>query len=181
MKLQFISGNRHKFEELRAVLPDLEMKSIDLPEIQEIDPRMIIKAKLLEARKHTAEAIIVEDTSLYFEAMNGSLPGPLIKWFVQSLGSEGLANMAIQLGNSKALAKTVIGYSPYGEEMHFFEGVIKGDIVMPVVESAFGWDPIFQPQGYDQTFAEMGTEKKNQISQRRLAAEALKSFLDQKN
>lgn len=74
MKLDFISGNQHKFEELRAVLPMLEMKSIDLPEIQEIDPKLIISAKLDKAMKHTSEPMIVEDTSLYFEALAGKLP-----------------------------------------------------------------------------------------------------------
>lgn len=181
MSIYFISGNKHKYGELKAVLPDLEMRSIDLPEIQETDPKAIIKAKLEEAMKYCDEPMIVEDTSLYFEAMGGKLPGPLIKWFVESIGSEGLVNLAQKLGNIKATAKTVIGYAPNKEEMYFFEGAVEGEIVSPRVDSAFGWDPIFKPNGYEETFAEMGTDQKNQISQRRLAAEELKRFLAGKN
>lgn len=109
------------------------------------------------------------------------MPGPLIKWFVESIGSEGLVNLAQKLGNIQATAKTVIGYAPNKEEMYFFEGAVEGEIVNPRVDSAFGWDPIFKPNGYAQTFAEMGTDQKNQISQRRLAAEELKRFLAGKN
>lgn len=181
MTIYFISGNKHKYEELKAVLPNLEMKSIDLPEIQETDPKAIIKAKLQEAMKYCDEPMIVEDTSLYFEAMWGKLPGPLIKRFVESIGSEGLVNLAQKLGNIKAIAKTVIGYAPNKDEMYFFEWAIEGEIVNPSVESAFGWDPIFRPVWYDQTFAEMGSSQKNLISQRRLAAEALLGYLENKD
>lgn len=177
MTIYFISGNKHKYEELKAVLSNLEMKSIDLPEIQETDPKAIIKAKLQEAMKYCDEPMIVEDTSLYFEAMWGKLPGPLIKRFVESIGSEGLVNLAQKLGNIKAIAKTVIGYAPNKDEMYFFEWAVEGEIVNPSVESAFGWDPIFRPVWYDQTFAEMGSSQKNLISQRRLAAEALLGYL----
>ena len=181
MTIYFISGNKHKYEELKAVLPNLEMKSIDLPEIQETDPKAIIKAKLQEAMKYCDEPMIVEDTSLYFEAMWGKLPGPLIKRFVESIGSEGLVNLAQKLGNIKAIAKTVIGYAPNKEEMYFFEWAVEGEIVNPNAESAFGWDPIFRPVWYDQTFAEMGSSQKNLISQRRLAAEALLGYLENEN
>lgn len=181
MTIYFISGNKHKYEELKAVLPNLEMKSIDLPEIQETDPKAIIKAKLQEAMKYCEEPMIVEDTSLYFEAMWGKLPGPLIKRFVESIGSEGLVNLAQKLGNIKAIAKTVIGYAPNKDEMYFFEWAVEGEIVNPSVKSAFGWDPIFRPVWYDQTFAEMGSSQKNLISQRRLAAEALLSYLENKD
>lgn len=145
MTLYFISGNKHKYDELKAVLPELEMKPIDLPEIQETDPKAIIKAKLQEAMKYCDDPMIVEDTSLYFEAMGGKLPGPLIKRFVESIGTDGLVNLAKKLGNIKAVAKTVIGYAPNKDEMHFFEGAIEGEILNPKVDSAFGWDPIFRP------------------------------------
>ena len=181
MTIYFISGNKHKYEELKALLPNLEMKSIDLPEIQETDPKAIIKAKLQEAMKYCDQPMIVEDTSLYFEAMWGKLPGPLIKRFVESIGSEGLVNLAQKLGNIKAIAKTVIGYAPNKDEMYFFEWAVEGEIVNPSVESAFGWDPIFRPVWYDQTFAEMGSSQKNLISQRRLAAESLLGYLENKD
>ena len=78
MSLHFITGNKGKLLEVQSILGDVTALDIDLAEIQSLDAHEIIKAKLDEARKHHNGQFIVEDTSLYFEALNG-LPGPLIK------------------------------------------------------------------------------------------------------
>lgn len=174
--LYFITGNDHKFEEIHSVLDGkVEQLKIDLPEIQDFDAHNIIRAKLKEALKHHDGDFIVEDTSLYLEGLNG-LPGPLIKWFIERLGRQGIANLAEKQGNTRAIAKTIIGYA-HADQIHFFEGVLPGTIVSPRGESGFGWDPIFQPDGHPQTFAEMGQDKKNTLSMRKQAAQQLKSFL----
>lgn len=174
--IKFITGNKNKFEEVKAVLPDIEQLDIDLPEIQETDARAIIKAKLQEALNHQKGEFIVEDTSLYLECLNG-LPGPLIKWFLKSMGNNGLATLVEKMGNDKAEARTIIGYAKNHEEIYFFEGAVKGRIVALRGDTHFGWDPIFLPDGYEKTFAEMGTEEKNKISMRKMAASKLKEFL----
>lgn len=174
--IYFITGNKDKFEEVKSILSDVEQLDIDLPEIQEIDAREIIKQKLLEALNHKEGEFIVEDTSLYFDCLKG-LPGPLIKWFLKTIGNDGLAEIVEKLGNNKAEAKTIIGYAKNHEEIYFFEGVIKGKIVNPRGESGFGWDKIFLPDGYEKTFAEMNQEEKNEISMRRNALNKLSSFL----
>ena len=176
MTLYFITGNKNKFEEARSVIPDLNQFELDLPEIQNIDPKIIIKAKLLEALKHKKGELLVEDTSLYLDCLNG-LPGPLIKWFLETIGNDGLYNIAKKLDNFKAEAKTVIGYAKNKQEITFFEGIIKGRIVSSKGEQGFGWDPIFKPNGFNKTFAEMSTEEKNQISMRRIALNKLKKYL----
>lgn len=178
MALQFITGNKNKLQEVQSVIPDIEQLDIDLLEIQDLDPTAIIKAKLEEALNHHDGEFIVEDTSLYFEGLNGDLPGPFIKWFMKSLGNEGLADLAESLQSQKAVAKVIIGYAKSKDDIHFFEGAINGTIVRPRGETTFGWDPIFQPDGYDKTFAEMSSEEKNQISMRKLAAEKLKEFIN---
>ena len=111
--------------------------------------------------------------------MNG-LPGPLIKWFLKSLKNEGLVNIVEKLGDNRAQAKTIIGYSKNENSSCFcyFEGVVSGRIVAPRGETGFGWDPIFLPDGHDKTFAEMGKEEKNKISMRKKAATYLKRFLE---
>lgn len=81
MRLLFITGNKGKFEEVKAALSFVEQFNVDLPEIQEIDSRKIIKFKLLEALRHKNAGFIVEDTSLHLDCLNG-LPGPLIRWFL---------------------------------------------------------------------------------------------------
>jgi len=173
MKIYFVTGNKAKFEEVHAMMPEVEQLDIDLPEIQEIDAKEIIRFKLQEALNHVEGSFIVEDTSLYMDCLHG-LPGPLIKWFLKTMGNEGLAELAEEFGNNNAQAKTLIGYAKNHEEIYFFEGVINGTIVRPRGESAFGWDPIFQPESYTKTFAEMGPEEKSKISMRRMAVKQLK-------
>lgn len=174
--IYFITGNKNKLDEIKSVLPSVEQLNIDLPEIQEIDAKEIIKQKLLEALNHSVGEFIVEDTSLYLDCLNG-LPGPLIKWFLKTIGNKGLAEIAEKLGNSGAEAKTIIGYAKNHEEIYFFEGTIKGKIIFPQGETNFGWDPIFLPDGYQKTFAEMSREEKNEISMRRKALDKLDEFL----
>lgn len=175
--LYFITGNKNKFEEVKAIISDIEQLDIDLPEIQELDPKEVIRAKLLEALQHHAGEFIVEDTSVAIKALNG-FPGPLIKWFLKAMGNQGLANLLKKLGDNAVEVKTIVGYAKSHEEIYFFEGALSGTIVEPRGESSFGWDPVFIPDGHDKTFAEMGKDEKNKVSYRRMAVEKLKEFLN---
>lgn len=179
-KLYFITGNEHKFKEVKEMLPTVEQLDIDLPEIQDLDPQEIIKEKLLEAKKHHNGMFIVEDTGLYINSMNG-FPGPLVKWVLKAVDRIGLARIANTFGNGEATAKTVIGFIDENDEVFYFEGTVEGKIVEPRGDSGFGWDPVFIPDGYDKTFAELGSEVKNKISMRKNAVEKLKNYLDSKN
>ena len=180
MTLYFITGNKGKLAEVQSILGNVEALDIDLPEIQSLDAHEIIKAKLEEAQKHQVGEFIVEDNSLYLDALNG-LPGPFIKWFLKTIGNEGLYKLAASFGNFNAEAKVIIGYSNSAGEISFFEGNTKGTIVPARGSEGFGWDPIFQPEGYDKTFAELTPEEKNSFSMRRIAVERLKQFLNQPN
>jgi len=113
MVLYFITGNKNKFREVKSILPVVEQLDIDLAEIQSIDAKEIVRAKLMEALKQMKSEFIVEDTSLYFDCLNG-LPGPLIKWFLKAIGNEGLFSIAEKMGNRGAEAKTIIGYAKSG-------------------------------------------------------------------
>ena len=176
-RIYFITGNKNKFLEIKDMLPEVEQINLDLEEIQEIDAHKIIQAKIKEAFKHHDGCFLVEDTSLYLEATNG-LPGPLIKWFLQKLGNKGIFDVAKKLGNTKAEAKTIIGYAKNPKDIIFFEGSISGELVEPSGETTFGWDPIFKPNGYNKTFQQMTKEEKNSISMRKIAVEKLKKFLE---
>ena len=176
--IKFITGNIDKFAEVNAIVPNLEQLDIDLPEIQELDAQLIIREKLDAARKHHSGEFIVEDTSLYLDCLNG-FPGPLIKWFKQDIGINGIVDVCAKMGIDGARAKTIIGYAALDGEIHFFEGSVAGTIVNPKVVSKFGWDGIFMPDGYDKTFAEMTSEEKNAISHRKIAVTKLVEFLNQ--
>jgi non-canonical purine NTP pyrophosphatase (RdgB/HAM1 family) len=180
MVIYFITGNKNKFNEFKKILPEIEQLEIDLPEIQENNAREIIKAKLLEGLKYKESELIVEDTSLYFDCLNG-LPGPLIKWFMKKLGNKGLFEITKKFDNYKAEAKTIIGYAKNKNEIYYFEGSIKGKIVPPRGKFGFGWDSIFIPEGYLKSFAELTNEEKNKISMRKIALIKLKEFLLKEN
>lgn len=175
MTLFFVTGNHDKFAEVQSILPGVQQIEVDLPEIQDLDARNIIREKLSVARRYRPVELLVEDTSLYCRCLNG-LPGPLIKWFLQALGDEGLWHVVQRLGDERAEAKTVVGYADSQASLHFFEGTIVGQIVSPRGDQGFGWDRIFQPDGAEQTFAEMSQAEKNACSMRREAFEQFRQF-----
>ena len=157
------------------LLPSIEGLSIDLPEIQELDARAIIEAKLEAAKARHDGRFIVEDTSLHFDSLNG-LPGPLIKWFLKTIGNDGLYRLAQTFG-TPARATTCLGYMDEHGQTHFFEGSIPGAIVAPRGNDGFGWDPIFEVSGTSKTFAEMTKSEKQSCSMRKAAVEQLKQHL----
>lgn len=177
-KIIFITGNKGKLEEATEILKGITIinKDIDLPEIQETDAKKVIEAKLLEARKHHSGEYIIEDTSLYFNCLNG-LPGPLIKWFLEKLGKVKLFEIAKKLKDYRAEAKTIIGYIDRRGKIKYFEGSVKGEISKPKGKDGFGWDQIFMPEGIKKTFAEMSSEEKNKISMRKKALLKLSRYL----
>lgn len=175
MSLCFITGSDGKFAEFKAHLPQLRHLRMDLPEIQSLDPKEIIRAKVNEARRNHSDDLLVEDTSLYMSCLNG-LPGPLIKWFLMALGDNGIYKLAMRHHDAEAVAKTVIGYA-HGTQVEFFEGEIRGKITAPRGSDKFGWDTIFVPTGHNETFAELGSNVKNTISHRHKALVKLISAL----
>jgi len=180
MNVTFITGNNHKFNEAKEVLPNLIQQNIDLSEIQEVDPQKIIEAKLLEAYKIYKSAYIVEDTSLFFDCFD-SLPGPLIKWFLNDMGNSGLYKLVNTYNNSRAKVIVWIGYIDNHGEIQYFNSSIEGSIVKPVGENGFGWDQIFKPDGFNKTFAEMSFKEKNKMSMRKDVFMKLKHFLENEN
>ena len=180
MSLYFITGNKYKFQEAQAIIPSLEQLDIDLPEIQSLDPHEIIKNKLETAKQHHDGEFIVADTSLYFDALNG-LPGPYIKWFLETVGNEGMYQMCGAFGKFNARAEVLLGYLDKSGLVTYYSGSISGVIVSHRGEHGLGWDPIFQPEGSDKTFAELKAEKKSDYSMRRIAFEELAGYLDFQN
>lgn len=181
-KITFITGNKRKLSEVQALLLSVQGKSFDLPEIQDVDLKKIVEEKLRSAVELCDGPVMVDDSALYlecFEQKNGDdgLPGPFIKWFLQTVTNEGLASMALKLGKTRARGRTMIGYADEQRNFFFFEGVVDGTVVMPQGTAGFGWDHIFIPNGFDQTFTIMGPKKKNEISPRSLAVKQLSDFL----
>jgi non-canonical purine NTP pyrophosphatase (RdgB/HAM1 family) len=175
--LTFITGNPSKAKYLGEYfkLPVLH-KSIDLPEIQSMDLDKIVAEKAREAYKIVKAPVLVEDVSLTFIAM-GQLPGPLIKWFLNTMGNEGMCKLVSKYKDRKAVAD--LAYCIFdGKNLQIFKGQTKGSIATkPKGKTTFGWDPIFIPDGYKKTWAEMTQEEKDKTSMRKKAAVKLKKYL----
>jgi inosine triphosphate pyrophosphatase len=127
------------------------------------------------SEKFPGRHLIVEDTSLVFHAWNG-LPGPLVKWYLQTVGDKGIWQMIYSFADKSASAICTIGYSD-GQKIEFFEGVVTGTIVEPTIDSHFGRDALFQSDGFDKTFAAMTKEEKNAVSHRGKALRLLEKYL----
>lgn len=175
--IYFVTGNDNKFREAKALVPNLERVEIDLPEEQTLNPQLVISKKLEVAKAQHKGPLVVEDTSLYLSGLNG-FPGPLIKWMLHAVGNKGIYELCQKISNREAVAKTVIGYDNASGDIQFFEGEISGKIVAPYGNEGFGWDEIFQPDGLNETFAEMGDEYKPQFSMRTKAFKKLQEYLN---
>lgn len=181
--ITFVTGNAKKLEEVKAILGGaipMVNKKIDLPELQG-EPIEISKQKCRLASKVINGPVITEDTSLCFNALNG-LPGPYIKWFLDKTGHDGLNNIIKAYDDKSAYALCIFAYSEGpGTEPIVFVGQTNGVIVAPRgPKESFGWDPVFQPEGYDQTYAEMDKAVKNTISHRYRALEKLQQHFQLK-
>ncbi|XP_051129864.1 inosine triphosphate pyrophosphatase isoform X2 [Andrographis paniculata] len=166
----FVTGNAKKLEEVRAILGNsIPFRSIklDLPELQG-EPEEISKEKARLAAKEVNGPVLVEDTCLCFNALKG-LPGPYIKWFLEKIGHQ-----AYEDKSAYALCVFSLALGPNADPITFL-GKTQGTIVPPRGPNDFGWDPIFQPDGYDLTYAEMPKEEKNKISHRYRALDQVKS------
>lgn len=169
--ITFVTGNKKKLEEVVAILGDslpfsIISAKIDLPELQGADPVEVSLEKCRLAAQQVQGPVLVEDTSLCFNALGG-LPGIYIKWFLDKLGHEGLNNMLAAYEDKTAYAQCIFSLSlGPGHEPVAFVGQTPGKIVPARGPLDFGWDPVFCPNGYDQTYAELSKDVKNSISHR---------------
>ena len=166
----------NKLRELSNLLQrELLQVDLDLMEIQTSDLKLLVKNKLSQAWMGLHKPVIVEDTSLYFEAW-GNLPGPLVKWFVKDLGAEGMYRSLQNFDDFRAKAVCCLGYTSDGLNMHLFEGEVRGQIVTLRGSSGFGWDPIFNPEGTLQLLLNWMKLKRENILQEAVPPQGLRRF-----
>ena len=189
LTLVFATNNAHNLEEVSAILGDqVELLSLndigcqtDIPETAEtLEGNALLKSSYIYKNYHLD--CFADDTGLEVEALNGA-PGVYSARYAGGEGHDAQANMLKLLHeldgkeNRKAQFRTAISLILDGKE-YLFEGVIKGEIIKEKRgDSGFGYDPVFMPEGYDRTFAELGNDIKNQISHRALAVQKLCEFL----
>ena len=179
----FVSINCSKESYFSCLRSRVLFDSFLVPEYQG-DPEDISKEKAKIAAKHVQGPVLVEDTSLCFNALHG-LPGPYIKWFLDKLGYDGLNKLLAAYEDKTAYAQCVFSFcaGPSSEPITFV-GRCPGRIVPARGPTTFGWTPIFQPddeqgQPGKETFAEMDKTKKNQISHRSKSLQLVKEYFQQ--
>jgi len=181
-EIVFVTGNKDKLREVTQILGEgfpfkITNQDIDLPEYQG-EPDDVSRQKCQSAFEILKRPVIVEDTCLCFNALGG-LPGPYIKWFLKKVGSEGLFKMLQGFDDHSAVALASFAYCDGNvDEIKIFKGMTTGKIVKPRGSQGFGWDVCFQPDGYDQTYAEMSSGDKNEISHRKRAVEAMRKYFN---
>ncbi|MGB3633954.1 MAG: non-canonical purine NTP pyrophosphatase [Rubrobacteraceae bacterium] len=181
MRAVFVTSNEHKRQEATEILGfELESVAPGVPEIQSLSVAEVAAAKARAAYEllgSPPHPVLVEDSGLVIEAWNG-LPGALTKWFIQSVGSEGILRMIPPEAERTAhavCAVAVVG-GVAGESVRVFEGAVPGKLAPePRGESGFGWDPIFIPKGEERTYAQMGKDK-HEDSHRARAFQAVREW-----
>ncbi len=191
MKLVFATNNKHKLDEVRKITSRHPVEIVSLAEINCFDdiPETAdtLEGNALQKAHYIQEKFglncFADDTGLEVEALNNA-PGVYSARYAGP-GHDSEANMKKLLHemegkeNRKARFRTVIALVWNGKT-YTFEGIVNGTITTAKRgENGFGYDPIFIPEGYDQTFAELGDNIKNQISHRAKAVEKLDEFLTQ--
>ena len=192
-KLVLSTNNIHKLEEIKDILKDLPIEVLskkdigleDLDIIEDgttLEENSIKKAKALSDR--TDYMVMADDSGLFVEALNGA-PGVYSSRYAGEEGNDLKNNKNwikelenIPLENRNGSFKTVIALVTEEKQVLTVRGECKGHIISsPRGENGFGYDPLFIPEGYNETFGELGEEVKNKISHRAKALEKIRKTL----
>jgi non-canonical purine NTP pyrophosphatase (RdgB/HAM1 family) len=156
----FITGNQQKADFLAKYLGyDVEHRKVQLDEIQSLDLHEIAAHKVRQAFEMVKTPVLIEDVALSFNAM-GKLPGPLVKWFEEELGIEGLCRLLDGYDDRSAVAAITYAYYD-GKKIKFFDSRVEGDITdhPRPGENSFGWNSIFVPKGSTKAYIEFNEEE----------------------
>ena len=191
MKLVFASNNKNKIAEIQQqVGSQFQIVSledigcfVDIPETAEtIEGNAILKANYVT--ENFGLPCFADDTGLEIESLNNEPGVYSARYAGEQKNAEDNMNLVLEKlatqTNRKAQFKTIITLNINGEQ-HLFEGVVKGQITTEKSgDQGFGYDPVFQPEGFSSTFAQMNIEQKSVISHRGIAVQKLIDFLKNK-
>jgi len=173
--LVVVTTSKDKIAEINQILgTNHKISTLDIPEIQSLDLDEVISHKAEDAYKIINKPVLVEDISLEIKALKG-LPGTFIKFFLQTVGTEGTVKM---IGSAKTDTKVTAAVAIYDrKDLRIFKGTIYGTL-SPKNRGpyGFGFDKIFIPRDYTKTFAQMPPSLKNKISHRAKALRKVKEY-----
>ena len=188
-RLLVATGNRHKTEEIQAILGE-SFKITDLtshpdfPEVEESGVTFLENAtlKAVEISRRVSDIVLSDDSGLEVDALNGA-PGVYSARFAGEDASDDDNNTKLLMdlkGKTQRTArfKCVMVLAKEGKVLAHFEGAVEGRILdAPRGDTGFGYDPLFVPDGFDLSFAELGQETKNGLSHRARAMEQVAQWL----
>ena len=188
-RLTVATGNAHKTQEIRAMLGSgydvKDLKSYpELPEVEETGATFLENAtlKAVQMSQQIQELVLSDDSGLEVDALDGA-PGVYSARYAGVHGADAVNNTKLLAelegeGNRRARFRCVMVLARSGEMLAHFDGSVEGNIIEALQgEGGFGYDPLFVPLGYHQTFAELGEEVKNGLSHRARAMDKVCAWL----
>lgn len=156
VSVTFITGNPNKAAFMAKYLDHpIEHQKLELDELQSLDLKIIVEHKARQAYDQIKKPVLVEDISFTMDCLGGKLPGPFIKWFIETMGFEDICRICDGMGKRGAVTSVCYAYYD-GQQLEFFEGSLRGSIPEhPRGDDGFGFNGIFIPQGATKTNAEM--------------------------
>jgi XTP/dITP diphosphohydrolase len=181
--LLIATKNVHKLREMAPILESygFRLQPADLPKIEiQSDSLQEIVAYAAKSLPRLDKPVIVEDAGLFINALNG-FPGPYSHYAYKTIGCKGILKLMQQATDRTAVFQSAIALKTPTGEIHVFTGEARGTITTQERGThGFGFDPIFQPQDTNKTFAEMTLQEKNLYSHRAKAAKKLAEHLTAK-
>jgi len=175
--LTIVTSNDGKYKEYKEKLGDhyseVEMADLGYPEIQADELKDVVEFAMEVLSERSP--LIIDDSGLFIDTLNG-FPGVYSSYVMRTIGCGGILSLMENREDRKSRFECVIGY--LGEEKKIFKGISKGIITQEKRGTGgFGYDPIFQPEESEKTYAEMSSQEKNNISHRGRAMEELLDFV----
>lgn len=162
--ITFVTGNEQKFKRVKQWVEELdpsiriEQADLEIPEYQSLDLHEVAHGKALAAWRIVQKPVIIDDGGLFLERFN-NFPGTLSKFVYQGIGLDGLWLLAQK--DPRASFRMCLAYMENADECHFFDGITPGRVIEPrhpVKNKIMPYTEIFIPEGYEQTYAELGYE-----------------------
>ncbi len=181
MEIKIVTSNNHKYDEIKRILEQFDIKSVWIKynpmEIQSEYIHEVVIYKAIDALTMIQPPFLVEDSALFIHSLGG-FPGPYSSYIYNKIGNKGILKLLENTVNREAEFLCVIACCIQKNIIKIFSGKVRGFISHSEKgEFGFGFDPIFIPEGYQKTLAEMPIEKKNEVSHRGKAVKKLIKYL----
>ena len=180
-EIQIITSNNGKIREFKEIFGDSKyvpvQNNIDYPEIQASSLEEVVDFGLSWLKQKANPPFVIDDAGAFIDSLHG-FPGVYSRYVYDTIGLEGVLRQMENIDDRSCTFRCVLGLVTESGEKHKFVGECKGVLIDEQRgDGGFGYDPIFIPEGFDKTFAELTPEEKNSISHRGIAMRKLIDFL----